>query len=158
MGFVGSPVRVNRRKFRGFLIVALLMSAVFAAWTWFRPYAWNPDPAARCTVKGAHVRRDHSYFWLDLHLKVVPGQSHDLMKPVRLVTPAGRELEPADTTLAGRKETGTTDIWFKFWLEAADLEGPLTLRINDGSLSIKSKPGMPALGSSKEEFFPSNHW
>jgi hypothetical protein len=151
-------VGVNRRKLRVFLIVALLVTAVFAAWTWFRPYAWNPDPAARCAVKGAHVRQDHSYFWLDLHLKVSPGQSHDLMKPVRLVTAKGREIEAADVTLAGKKETGTTDMWFKFWLEAADLEGPLSLRINDGSLSIKSRSGMPALGSSKEEFFPNNQW
>jgi hypothetical protein len=80
------------------------------------------------------------------------------MKPVRLVTAKGREIEAADVTLVGKKDTGTTDMWFKFWLEAVDLEGPLSLRINDGSLSVKSKSGMPALGSSKEEFFPNNQW
>ncbi len=153
-----SLAAVKRAKFRVLLVVALVIAAGFAAWTWFRPYAWSPDPAARCEVVGARVKRDQSFFWLDLHLKLASGQNHDLSKPVRLLTPAGKELEPADTTLGGHPDGGTTDLWYKFWLEAADLENPLSLRINDGVLVLKSNPGMPALGRSDSEYFTTHHW
>ena len=149
---------VNRSRFRILLLVALCLFAGFAAWSWCRPYAWKPDPAARCRVKLAQVRKDHAFYWLDLHLKVVSGQAHDLARPVRLQTATGRALEPADTTLGGLPAEGTTDIWLKFWLEAPDLKGPLNLRINDGSLLIKSTAGLPALGASNSETFNSHRW
>ena len=66
------------------------------------------------------MKQDRSFYWLDLHLEVTENHGHDLMKPVRLITSAGREIEPADTTLGGAKETGTTELWFKFWLEPPD--------------------------------------
>lgn len=156
--WVVSPLRVKRSTLRVFLIAALAVATVFAAWTWLRPYAWKVDPAARCTVVGAQVRKDASFFWLDIHLKVTPGQQHDLTKPVRLITAAGRELEPADTTLGGKTGEGTTDLWFKFWLEKVDLAGPLKLRINDGTLVIRSGSGVPRLGRSAAEHFTTSRW
>jgi hypothetical protein len=155
---LGSPAVVTRFKFRVLLMVLLGITTSFAAWTWLRPYAWGVDPAARCKVVGAQIRKDQSFFWLDVHLKMLPGESHDLMKPVRLVTSRQRELEPADTTMGGTAGKGTTDLWFKFWLESADLEGPLKLRINEGSLVIKSTSGMPALGRSGSKYFPTHRW
>jgi hypothetical protein len=116
------------------------------------------DPAARCKAVGVQVKKDTSFFWLDAHLEVTPGQTHDLSKPVRLVTAAGRELEPADTTFGGETGGTTTDLWFKFWLEPADFNGPLELRINDGSLVIRSGSGIPRLGSSDLEYFTSSGW
>ncbi len=151
-------MRVKRPTLRVFLVVALIVSAAFAAWSWLRPYAWSEDPAARCKVVGSQVRKDGSFYWLDAHFKVTPGQAHDLMKPVRLITTAGRELEPADTTLGGETGGGTTDLWFKFWLETADLDGPLKLRINDGSLVIRSGSGIPRLGSANPEYFTTSRW
>jgi hypothetical protein len=153
-----SPERVKRPALRLFLVMALIVSGGFAAWSWLRPYAWRVDPAARCQVAGSQLTKDTSFFWLDAHLKVAPGQSHDLSKPVRLVTAAGRELEPADTTLGGEAGGGTTDLWFKFWLEAADLEGPLKLRINDGWLVLRSGSGIPRLGASNREYFTTSRW
>lgn len=139
-------------------MLLLGITTSFAAWSWLRPYAWQVDPEARCKVAGAQVRKDQSFFWLDVHLKLRPGESHDLMKPVRLITSHGRELEPADTTLGGTAGQGTTELWFKFWLESADLEGPLKLRINNGTLVIKSNSGMPALGVSDAEYFTTHRW
>lgn len=155
---VVSPAVVTRSKLRVLLWVLLGISTLFAAWSWLRPYAWQADPAARCKVVGAQVKKDQSFFWLDVHLKILPGESHDLMKPVRLFTSDGQELEPADTTLGGTAGTGTTELWFKFWLKPADLAGPLKLRINDGSLVIKSNSGIPALGSSGSEYFTTHRW
>lgn len=139
-------------------MILLGITASFAAWTWLRPYAWQADPTARCKVVGVQVKKDQSFFWLDVHLKLRPAESHDLMKPVRLITAYSRELEPAETTMGGASGQGTTDLWFKFWLDAADLEGPLKLRINDGTLVIKSNPGMPELGSSGSEYFTTHRW
>jgi len=133
-------------------------SSVFAAWSWFRPYEWSPDPAARCKVIGTQVRKDQAYHWVDMHLKINPGQTHDLAKPVRLVTGSGRELEPADTTLGSDQGGGTTDLWFKFWLEPGDIDGPLTLRINDGKLTIKADSGIPDCGTSNTRYFVTQHW
>jgi hypothetical protein len=155
---VVSPAGVTRFKLRMLLMVMLGITATFAAWTWLRPYAWQADPAARRKVVGSQVKQDGSFFWLDVHLKVRPGESHDLMKPVRLITSDGRELEPADTTLGGMDGKGTTELWFKFWLESADLERPLKLRVNDGLLVIKSHSGIPALGSSGSEYFTTHRW
>jgi hypothetical protein len=67
-------------------------------------------------------------------------------------------MEPADTTLGGKTGGETTDLWFKFWLETADLEGPLKLRINDGLLEIRSGSGMPRLGASNLEYFTTSRW
>ncbi len=151
-------MRVKRPTLRVFLVAALLVSAAFAAWSWFRPYAWNPDPAAKCKVIGCQVKKDGSFFWLDAHLKVSSGQTHDLMKPVRLITAAGRELEPADTTLGSETGGVTTDLWFKFWLESADMSGPLELRINDGSLVIRSGSGSPKLDDSNVDYLTTSRW
>jgi hypothetical protein len=140
-------------------MATLLICAVFTAWTWFRPYEWRADPAAACTIKASQLRQDESFFWVDVHLKVLPDQAHDLKKPVRLLaSSSGKEFEPADTTLAGNPDGGTTDIWFKFWLEPADLEGPLELRLNDGSLLVKSSPGLPSLGASNKKSFHTHRW
>lgn len=149
---------VNRSILRASLVTALLLSAAFAAWGWLRPYAWGVDPGARCKVVGCQVKNDGSFFWLDAHLEVMSGQDHDLMKPVRLITAAGRELEPADTTLGGETGGGTTDLWFKFWLESADMSGPLKLRINDGSLVIRSGSGIPKLGDANVDYFTTSRW
>ena len=80
------------------------------------------------------------------------------MKPVRLITAAGRELQPADTTLGGSKDGGTTDLWFKFWLETRDLDGPLKLQVNDGTLVLRSGTGVPRLGASNREYFTTSRW
>ena len=151
-------MEVKRRKLRGILVVGLLISTVFAGWSWLRPYAWKEDPGARCKVVGVRVKQDHSYYWVDIHVKMNPGEEHDLMKPVRLSTSPGPVLEPAETTMGGDEQRGTTDLWFKFWLESENIAGPLTLRINDGELLIKKNTGMPRLGSSGFEYFVTNRW
>ena len=127
---------------------------MFAAWSWLRPYAWNPDSAALAKVVGVQVTPDRTFFWVETHLKVNPGKVHDLQKPVFLETSTGSKLEPADTTFGGSEGTGTTDIWLKFWLESKDIAGPLTLHLNDGKLSIKANDGVP----SETKYYVTTHW
>lgn len=134
------------------------MAATFAAWIWFRPYAWGSDPAARCEILETLVTLDHSYVWLNVHLEVNPGMTHDMQKPARLETADGSMHEPADTTFAGTTEQPTTEIWLKFWLEPANLDGPLVLHLNDGKLVVKANKGVPVLGGSNSYNFTSNRW
>ncbi len=149
---------MTRQKLRYALIACLFASAAFAGWSWFRPYSWKFDPAARCKVVETLVTRDQSFFWVNVRLTVNPGVTHELQKPVRLETARGVKLEPADTTFAGNDRQPVTEIWFKFWLEAADLNGPLTLFLNDGRLTIKSENGIPELGKSTYRNFTTDRW
>jgi hypothetical protein len=149
---------MKRRNFRFFLWVCLLIAAIFAAWTWLRPYAWNPDPTARCEILETLVTRDQSFIWVNVHLKVTPGMTHDLEKPVHLESTGGLMHEPADTTFVGTIQQTTTEIWLKFWLEPTQLTGPLVLHLNDGKLIVKASNGIPVLGASSSYNFTSNHW
>lgn len=127
------------------LLISLTLSLVFAGWQWLRPYDWNADPAARYHIVHASLERDHSYHWLGLRLDHTTGDDHDLSRPVRLVTAAGREIEPADITMEGTPEEGVSGLAFRFWLEKGDLDGPLDLRLNGGTLRVRSGSGEPAL-------------
>jgi hypothetical protein len=123
-----------------------------------RPYSWSVDSGARCRIAGVQVKRDLSNYWLDLHLKVDDGKDHDLTKPVRLVTSSGKEHEAADTTLAGDEGKQIGELWFKFWLDTADFDGPLKLRINDGWLEVRTGTGVPPLGGSDFRYYPTRNW
>jgi hypothetical protein len=149
---------VKRSLFRKFLLILLLGSALFAGAVWFLPYEWRPDPGARFKIAAAQLKRDRSYYWLNIHLKKSGGEDHDLRKPVRMVLGDGRELEPADTTFAGEMGPGTTEIWFRFWLEEQDLKGPLTLRLNDGALKVKSSSEPPRIASGAMRTFSNHRW
>ncbi len=84
--------------------------------------------------------------------------THDLQKPVRLITAAGRKLEPADTTFGSNVGQATSDIWLKFWLESTDLTSNLSLQMNDGELVVKASKGVPQLANSTSKNFTSNQW
>jgi hypothetical protein len=147
-----------RRLVNRLLVAALAAASLFAAWAWLRPYAFGPDPAAGCTIEGAQLRRDRSNYWLDLHLRPAKDRSFALSSPVRLRTAAGREIEPAATEFSPPPGRPATDIWFKFWLESSDLERGLDLRIQQGSLRVKSTDGIPAMDSGASRYFTSSRW
>jgi hypothetical protein len=149
---------VQRQQIRKFLWAVLLLASAFAALGWLRPYEWGADPAARARVKGVQLTPDQSYFWLEVHLKVVDGQVHQLEKPVDLVTAKGERLKAADTVLGGSEEKGTTDLWVKFWLRSDQIHGPLSLNLNDGKLLIRSRHGVPDLENNRPAFFTTHRW
>jgi len=140
------------------LVLLLVASAAFAVWSWTRPYEWKPDPAARSKIVAAGLERDHSYHWLNLRLKIRPGMEHDLQMPVFLETASRPRLEPADTTLAGDVDRPIDEIFFRFWLEAGDLDGPITLHINEGTLSVRVGSGEPRMGRYGRSNFNTRRW
>jgi len=153
-----SSCGVQSNRLRTYLWIGLVISAVFAAWTWLRPYDWQSDSQALGKIAGAQVRQDHSFYWLDVRVKIRSGEKHDHSKPVFLETQARAKVEPADTTMAGDAKRGTTELWFRFWLEPADFNGPLTLHLNQGALRVRKRSGIPKLGSSGNEFFNTSEW
>jgi len=155
---------VSRKTFRWWLVGLLVASASFAAWSWLRPYAWNPDPKARFRIVAAEVVADHSNCWLNLHLRIRrgdkdPALQQDLMDSARLITAGGREIKLADSSvLLDVEGESVREIWFKFWLEGQDFSGPLKLRINDGELQVRSGSGQPKLGNSERRNFVTSGW
>ncbi len=149
---------MKRQGIRILIALCLVVSSTFLGMLWAKKYESSPDPAARFVVQEVQLKQDKGYVWLDVHLKKNGKQDHDLKQPVRLVTADGAKHEPADTTFAGTPQTGFTEIWFKFWLEKEALKGEIDLKMNGGTLKIKSSEQMPALNSDKETVFKSSDW
>jgi hypothetical protein len=143
---------LNRRT--KLLAACLAISMVFAGWTWLRPYEWSPDSGARYRIVHASLDQDHSYYWLAVHLKRAGDQPHDLLKPVTLILADGRELAPVD--FAHAEEAGYPEIDYRFWLEEKDLPGPLRLKLNDGTLTVRKESGAPPLSDSIRYFNTAN--
>jgi hypothetical protein len=148
-----------KRPLLRLLIAALLVAVTFlAVKLWTGKYDSDPDPRARYRIKAARLERDRSYIWLEIHLRKNGGKDHDLRKPVRLVTADGTKHEPADFRFAGSQEKGFTDIWFKFWLEEAAVEGKIDLRMNGGELRVKTNEGTPTTDKEGKAVMRSADW
>lgn len=151
--------RVKTTAGRWTLALMIAMSLAFAVWSWLRPYDGNADPAARAKVLGVELRRDHSFYWLEVHVRAKKGNSLDFSRPVRMtVGELGREVMPADTRLSGSPEKGFSEAWIKFWLEESDMAGHLDLVLGEERLRIKSRPQGPALASGQARHFTTNQW
>ena len=149
---------VKHSRFRKFLFILLGLSVVFALASMVIPYDLRPDGAARFHLEDVVLKRDRSNYWLTLHLQKSGDAPHDFQKPVRLLTASGRELEPADTTFAGDAGPGIREIWFKFWLDPADLDGPLSLQLNDGRLRVRTSDKPPRMADGLVRTFITHYW
>ncbi|WP_353566455.1 hypothetical protein [Haloferula sargassicola] len=153
-----------KRRSLWFLAITLLTLSG-AAWLWLRPYEWHPDPAAPAEIETASLRRDESYFWLDLRL-----DTRDLRavpEPLFVETPSGAEIKPAQIDYQGPGPiSGTEDgtlpqidaIFLKFWLEESSLQGPLALRIGNGRLRVRTRSGIPSVKNGNTRIYHSSRW
>jgi hypothetical protein len=148
------PRPLNRRI--KLLATCLLLSLAFAAWTWIRPYEWGRDAGARYRIVHAALKVDHSFYWLTIHLKREGREPHDLLKPVALILADGRELEPTEFSCI--EEEGYPEIGYRFWLEEKDIPGPIRLKINDGTLTVRKKPGAPPAQTGSVRYFTTANW
>lgn len=139
-------------------MLMLVATAAFAVWSWTRPYQWNADSEARAKIVAVSLQRDHSYYWLDVRLKIRPDMEHDLQKPVFLKTTARTRVEPADTTLAGNVDRPIDEVFLRFWLESSDLDGPIDLHLNNGILSVRTGKGQPNIGRDGRANFQTRRW
>ena len=136
----------------------LAASAAFAGWSWFRPYAWSPDPAARCKIVGTQVTRDHSYFWVDVHLKVNPGTPTICRKPVTPETARGDRTGTRRHHVCWKRGPAHHRYLVQI---LAGARRPRAARspshLTTGNSSSNAKPGIPKLGATYRNF-PTNHW
>lgn len=147
---------MNRRTL--ILLAALLLAIGFAAWQNFRPYQWGAPEAALYRIDYAEAKPDGNFWWVNLRLSRSGDQNHDFMKPTRLVTASGRELEPADTATEGTyTEAAITGMFLRFWVETGDMTGPLDLKLNDGKLSVRTGTGLPETGGAAK-IHRTNNW
>jgi len=150
----GVQTKAGRWVLAGMLVFAL----AFAAWGWLRPYDLDPDPKARAEIVGVELRRDHSFYWLTVHVRARGGESLDISRPARLVVRRERDLQPADTRLKGVPESGIREAWFQFWLESGDVSGPLKMDLREGALLVKSGEEMPDLQHGETRRFTTHRW
>jgi hypothetical protein len=149
---------MKRQMIRLSLALLVVLTTALAALVWTAEYDSHPDPKALFKIEGVQVKRDRGNRWINVHLERAGDKKHDMRKQVVLLTADGVEHKTYDITFAGSPETGFTDIWLKFWLEEADLENTLKIRINDGVLLVKTNQGAPELENAAEKVFKSTNW
>lgn len=151
------------------LLALMIPTLALGVWQGFlRPYEWRPDPAAACRIESALLRRDHSYHWLDLELRVTDAERFRIDENLALLTATGREIQPGGLTLGASGteplEPGSPSLdppgslSLKFWLEPGDLAGPLTLRINGASLHVRNGEARPPLEDGESKKYSTCRW
>lgn len=146
---------MNRRT--QLLSICLGLSLAFAAWSWLRPYEWGRDPGTRHRIALASLQHDHSFSWLGIVLQQTDSDPSDFPKPL-LILPDGRELEPAETKLAGGTEQPNSSIHLRFWIEQKDLTGPVHLKLDTGTLTVRRKSGPPPATRGPIRYFKTANW
>jgi len=90
------------------------------------------------------LERDYGNVRLDLELRIRNDKSEKLVAQspaVKLLSGSGREVPtfflPFDP-IPEVPAKGSQDVQLRYWLETADLQGPLTLEVNGQRLEVKS--------------------
>ena len=138
--------------FKRFEVWLLLVAGGIAMWWSFQDgtspaddlpiAAMSPDSPLqlrRCTLE-----RDFGNARLDLEIRYKNSSPRQLyMQPpdVRLINAAGKDVPPFILPVekpASIEAQTTSDLRLRFWLEKADLAGPLTLEIRGQTLEVKN--------------------
>jgi hypothetical protein len=138
----------------------LLVVGVGLSWWALKPAAAPPtrweaaageaadQPPQRLTLRGAQIERDYGNARLDLTLAV----RNDGIHPLRLSAPklrllAGEREVPAFFLPADRlpevAPQSASEVQLRYWLEAADLQGPLVLDLEGEQTPVKSATPYP---------------
>lgn len=145
-----SHERVHRHLTR-LLILLLLVSGLWTAWQWWRPYELgNHSP---WQVRQVTVRRDHDYAWVEIDLT---HRDEDFLQApplTRLVNAAQTTREPADARISADRKS----CQIRYWLEWADLPEAWDLQTLHATLRIKSA-GSITLESGQSRTFHQPHW
>lgn len=112
------------------------------------------------------VERDYGNVRLDLDVRVRhEGTDKLTMQPpeVRLVSGSGREIPPFFLPFEPQPEISpgaTQDVQLRYWLEAADLQNTLTLKVGERSLVVKSATPLDVetLKNGEKQTFTSAEW
>lgn len=140
------------RIFQRFEVWLLLIAGGIAVW-WSFQSGGTPDldapvaelnPSAALQLRRSTLERDFGNARLDLEIRYKNASPRPLsMQPpdVRLVNAAGKDVPPFILPVerpATVEAQTTADLRLRFWLEKADLNGPLTLDIRGERLEVKN--------------------
>ncbi|HEY1048560.1 MAG TPA: hypothetical protein VGE39_02350 [Prosthecobacter sp.] len=140
------------RIFQRFEVWLLLIAAGVAVWFSFKADAPSPEdapsavlnPDAPLQLRRATLERDFGNARLDLEVRYKNASPRPLsLQPpdVRLLNAAGKDVPvfilPTERPTSVEAST-TSDVRLRFWLEKADLAGPLTLDIRGQKLEVKN--------------------
>ncbi len=145
-----------RRLFLLVLLVLLGLAVGFAGWRAWTPYDRAAAAGAPLALKRVWVTRDHGFCWVDIDLKAAGGYRLAQSDRILLLTGAGAQLAPA--ALGAPLRAGAGGPALRFWVEAAELDGPLTLIVGAERLRVKSAGPAPALGEGARREQRSPNW
>lgn len=162
------------RIFQRFEVWLLLLLGGIAIWWAFSP-GTNPaetgpeaemSPDAPLQLRRSTLERDFGNARVDLEVRYKNASPRPLfMQPpdVRLINAAGKDVPPFILPVERPPsiEAQTTgDIRLRFWLEKADLAGPLTLEIRGQKLEVKNSTplDLEKLENGKSRVWTSAEW
>lgn len=140
------------------LLALLALASVFAGWRLLRPYEWSPDAKARFRIDHVMLKRDHTFYWLDVKLDQNGQAPLDLEQPILLHTANGRQLKPTDPTFSGPDLQHIDTVGLKFWIEESDLAGPMQLEMHGARLALRTGQGAPKLSDGDTKEYSHNSW
>ncbi len=120
-----------RRYITPLLIILLLISGLWTAWQWLRPYELgNQSP---WQVQQVTVRRDHDYAWMEIELTLRSNEAIPMPPLSRLMNAMGTSKEPADAKISGDCQSCQV----RYWLEWSELKSSWSLQMLTDTLRIK---------------------
>lgn len=127
-------------------LVGIVAAAVWAFLPLMSPY--SDDEKADIRIVKAELERDHSYYWLTLHLKgqlpEAVGEDYGLLTPENELI---RGVEAPGMPLPTR-----------FWIHRDQLIHTLKLKLNDSMLTVKSSHGLPQVENTETKTYRSAQW
>jgi hypothetical protein len=141
---------VFRSWFRIGLIFLIALCVTLMA-LWNRPYDRNADDAAY-QITDVSVRRDSSFYWVDVTLK---GPSSPNSSPpfTYLLSATDERIEHADLRVTEDQRS----MMLRFWVEQSKLDAAWALSVNDERLRLK-EAGSISLNDQQQRRYSSPRW
>jgi hypothetical protein len=131
-----------------FFLIALCVTLMAL---WNRPYDRNADDAAY-QISDVSVRRDSSFYWVDVTLK---GPSSPNSSPpfTYLLSATDERIEHADLRVTEDQRS----MMLRFWVEQSKLDAAWALSVNDERLRLK-EAGSISLNDQQQRRYSSPRW
>jgi hypothetical protein len=140
-----------RRYLTPLLLLLLLISGLWTAWQWLRPY--ETGNKSNWQVRHVTVRRDHDYAWVEIELTLRSNDKIPSLPLNRLIGPMHITKDPADARIS--TEGNTCQI--RYWLEWHELESAWSLQMLTDTLHIK-EAGAITLENGHTRTFRQPNW
>ena len=140
-----------RRYLIPLLLLLLLISGLWTAWQWFRPYELGKD--AEWEVQQVTLRRDHDYAWMEIELTLRSNQKIPTTPLSRIIDPSHTKKEPADTRISNDGQS----CQIRYWLEWREVESAWSLQMQNDTLRVK-EAGPITLENGQTRTFRQPNW